>query len=902
MTRSRLSIPGLLSRHLGSSVAASVLVAVLIAAAVLAVALAPRALARLGTAELRHELSGQSPALLDLTGLGTLGIPTGLPSDASLDEIVGTSDSAIRAIHDQLPQPLQSHAGPVQWVVSTKGDDGILPVQLPLKLSMALAVDLDWKSRITFVDGAAPAAWTGTEFVEPQSDGTPTEQPPIPIAISSDAAKVLQLKVGDTIGYNPANAVVSGIYDLADPDDAFWVHQVNLGRITFETKQGEPTTAHLTAFVDPGTLSGLPSTFQIGALRAYLEIDPSRMDYAEAADLQDQARQLEASQQALPFFGNLHFRSGLADAIGRVVSRVTSASALLALSVSGLLGVLFAVFALGVQSVIQRRRPALALAAARGAGALQLRSAMVLEGLLLSLPGSALAILLAQLLIPVDAGPVGWILPAVVALAPPLLFGVMTSPRRLRDPRGDLQVRSRSRVRWIAEVAVVGLAGVSLFLLARRGLVASSQAVGIDPLLAATPLLLAAAVCVGVLRLYPVPLLAVQRALRKRRGPTGPLGAARAIRDPALGFAASLALVVGISIVVFSTGMATTIRAGLVQGAQDAIGADVQVKAQVLDASVLDGIRAADGVANAVAVPQLTGVVLNVDSDETQVEVVMTDTATMHVIRPDLPDLSQKRDGSIPILVSSDWSDRLPGGRLTLGGAKAENAGVIRETAVPGATRHFVYLDASFASEIGASEAQADRAFVQLKPGASPAPVAAQLDTLVTAAQPEQYRGLVDVLTSEALLAQVRSSPTVSSIELALLLAAVASLLLTMLTVILASVAAATARNRTVGVLRILGMSPRQLRGIQAWELGPVAITAVVVGTILGLVLPVIVTSVLDLRPFVGGELQPGPSIDPLWVLGAVGAFVLVVVLAGIVAAALGRRFAPAGTLKMGEG
>ncbi|MCU1416005.1 MAG: FtsX-like permease family protein, partial [Schumannella sp.] len=142
----------------------------------------------------------------------------------------------------------------------------------------------------------------------------------------------------------------------------------------------------------------------------------------------------------------------------------------------------------------------------------------------------------------------------------------------------------------------------------------------------------------------------------------------------------------------------------------------------------------------------------------------------------------------------------------------------------------------------------------------------------------------------------------VASMEFALLLAAAASLLLTMLTVILGSVAAATSRNRLIGVLRILGMSPRQLRAVQAWELGPVAITAMVVGTALGLALPLIVTNALDLRPFVGGQLQPGPAIEPLWVLAAVGSFGIVVVLAGVVAAALGRRFAPAGTLKMGEG
>ena len=171
--------------------------------------------------------------------------------------------------------------------------------------------------------------------------------------------------------------------------------------------------------------------------------------------------------------------------------------------------------------------------------------------------------------VPGRVGIEAWVLPAAVALAPPVLFATMTSGRDLRAPRSDLRLRARSRSRWIAEVAVVGLAALSLFLLARRGLVESSDSVGIDPLLAATPLLLAAAVCIGVLRLYPLPLLGVQRGLRRRRGAAGVLGAARAIRDPSLGFAAALALVVGITIVVFSTVMSTTLRSGLEQAAQD---------------------------------------------------------------------------------------------------------------------------------------------------------------------------------------------------------------------------------------------------------------------------------------------------------------------------------------------
>jgi putative ABC transport system permease protein len=901
--RSRLSTAGLLLRHLRSGVGASLLVALLIAASVLAVALAPRALSRLGTAELRHELGQESPALLDLTGIGRIGIAAGLPASASLDDVVGETDRRIAEIRERLPRPLRTHLGPVNWVATTTKADGILPVTLPLKLSMKLGADLRWRDRVRFTDGEPPAPWTGDESAPTVPGEAPAAPPSIPAAISADAAKQLHLKVGDLIGYSPAPVLVTGIYEPVNPDDAYWVHQVNLTRVTFETEQGELTTAHIIVYVDPLSMRGLTTDFQTGQLSAYLEVDPTGMSYSEAAALQEQVHQMQASQIELPMFGSLNFRSGLPDAIDRVVARVTSASALLALSVSGLLGVLLAVFALGVQSVIARRRPALALAAARGAGAVVLRGAMVLEGLLVSLPGAALAVVVAAVLLPGDPGPVGWILPAAIAVAPAALFGVMTSPRQLREPRSDLQVRSRSRVRWIIEVAVAGLAVLSLILLGRRGLVASSAAVGVDPLLAATPLLLAAAVCAGVLRLYPAPLRLLQRVFRRRSGPAGLLGAARAIRDPALGFAASLALVVGISVVVFTTVMSSTVRIGLVQGSVDTVGADARITAQRLDETVLAQVRRVEGVTAAVAVPMVTGVEVGIDSDTTQVLAVLTDTAAMHEIRPDLPDLSARdADGAVPVLVSTDWADHITGARLSVGGKPLLERGTIGQNALPGATRHFVYLDSSFASDLGIPVDGAERAFLGLSPDTDPAEVASEVDDVVTAAQPPQYRGLVDVVTARQLLDDIRSSPTVAAIEAALLIAAAASLALTMLTVVLASVAAAAARNRLVGVLRILGMSPRQLRAIQAWELGPVAITAVVAGTALGLVLPLIVTSALDLRPFVGGDTQPPAAIEPLWVLGAVGAFALVVLVAGVIAGILGRRFAPAGTLKMGEG
>ncbi len=896
MTGSRLSTPGLLGRHFRFGITGSLLVALLIAGAVFVVALAPRALAQVATAELRHDLSEASPALVDITGTGRIGIVEGI-TDPTLDDITGATDTAIDGLADRIFRPLGDHVTGADWVVRTAVNTGVLSTPRPYVLVLSLAVDLEWEPRVRFIEGAAPAPWQGSENEVVPPEGAE----PIEIALSAEAADRLSLSVGDRLGYTPADVVISGIYEPADPDDEYWVLQNDLVAPVLDSQPGEVTKLRTSAFIAPESIVGLQSAMAFGKLSAWITIDPSGFDYADAAELQSQSRRIVAEQTTLPDYGELSFRSGLINAIDTVVQRVTATSALLALSVSGMIGVLLAVFTLGVQSVIARRRPALALAAARGAGSLQLRGAMLLEGLLLSLPGAALAIGAAALLIPVQVDGSAWALPVLIALAPPVLFAVLTSPRELRSTRGDVQVRSRSRARGTAELAVVGLAAVALFLLARRGLVASSDAVGVDPLLAATPLLLAAAVCVGVLRLYPIPLLAVQRRLRRRRGAAGVLGAARAVRAPALGFAAALALIVGISVVVFSVVMATTIASALDESAREQVNADVRVSAERLDPFVVHEIEGVPGVEAVTAISVVSQVPFLAASDDSTVFVVVADTRSLHEVRPDIPVLDSRVDDRIPLLVSADWSSRVATDELTIGDQPALRVGVVPADSLPGVTRRWVLVDSTFADQLDLGAAAKD-ALISVDPDASASAVAAGVREAVVPTQPERFRTLVTVSDVETRLAEIRASPIVASLESALLLAAATSLLLTMLTVALSSVAAATARNRIIGVLRILGMSPRQLRVLQAWELGPVAIVALVVGTVLGFALTLIVTNALDLRPFVGGRSSPPIAIEPLWIAGAVGAFALVVVLAGIVAAALGRRFAPAGTLKMGEG
>lgn len=889
---SPLGTGALFRRHLRSGIGASVLVAVIVAASVFAVALAPRALERLGTAELRSEFGAQSPAVFDLTGTGSLGLVEGIP-DPSLDTLIGATDAAIAKLDDRLPSPLRDGASEAPWLVRTKSGEGDLPRPTTLASVLKLAIDLRWEERITFVEGAAPTPWTGDE-----DDEELAELPPIEIALSRSAADLMGIGVGDVIGYRPADLLVAGIYDLVDPDDPYWVHASDVAQGLMDLETGKPPTVRATAYVDPETLIGLQSAFAFGDLAAWIPLDPLAYEYGDIALLSTQAREAAASPAALPNFGALSFRSGITDVIETVIGRVTSTSALLALTTSGLLGLLLAVFALAMQIVIRRRRTALALASARGAGAGQLRGAMFLEGFLIAVPAFA-AIAAAAIVLPAPVGPEAWVVPIAVALSPAILAAVLTTPRVLAEARTDLRVRSRSRVRWVAEVGVVLLAGVAVFLLARRGLVPASAVVGIDPLLAAAPVLLAAASCVLALRLYPVPLRALQRAQRRRTGPTGLVGAARAIRDPALGFVSALAMVIGIFVVVFSAITFSTVERGLVQGARDDVGADVQIQAHDLPETLVGDLTAMDGVRAAVTLTTVSGIGFSDEDGSTEVNVLLADTAALHQVRPDIPVLTRGDDGRMGILVSSDWASRVSGTELHVGNSLASPAGVIAVDALPGISRHWVLVDASEATGVGIDGQVATRILLALDPEA-PATID-EIRDVVVATQPDSFKKGVRVTDAASRLAEVQAAPVVAGLRLALVVTAVASLLLTLLTVVLASVAAAAARNRMVGVLRILGVDGRQIRALVAWELAPVAAMAVLVGAALGLSVPFLVTSVLDLRVFVGGTTQPSPAIEPLWVAGAVGIFIAVVVIAGLLASALGRRFAPAGALKMGE-
>lgn len=878
----------LVARHLRAGGAGSVLVALLVGVAVLLAALAPRALALVGTAETRAQVADASPLLVDLNGSGRVGFRPTTPT-GGLDNLLGGMDDAIARLLDVREPPLTEVTGSPDWAAHLFADDATPDGPRRFRLVVDLVLDLDAAERVTLVDGGSPAPW------RPDLD----PEAPIEVTVSDGLAEAADLAVGDVLGYRPAPLRIVGIYQPADPDAVYWQHQSSLRAPTVAAEPGVLPTIRASVYLAPESALALQDEFQNGRLDVWVPILPDRLRFDTADELATQVRALTATDTFLPDGGSIEFRSGLPDALSRVDERMTAVSALLALSLSGLVGVLLAVIALGIRSVVARRSPALGLLAARGAGTLQVRGLMALEGLVTLAPVGGAALVVSALVLPGDPGPVGWALPVALVVVPLVLCAALASPRGLRPPRRDLRLRGASRARFVVEVATIGLAGVALWLLDRRGLVAAATVAGVDPLLSATPLLLALAVCVIALRLYPLPLLALQRLLRPRSGAVGVVGSARAVRDPALGFAAALALIVGVAIVVFSTIFVTTVRTGLDRGAREAVGADLQVQAFAFDAETVAAAQAVDGVAEAVPLVRAAGVPYTDGGAEADATIVVADTAALHRLRPDLPQLATG-GGGVAVLVSEDWTDPVRADEPRLGDADLDVVGTVPPTALPGVARHWMLVDAADVDRLGVALPDAQRLLVGLSPGADPATVAQALDEAVTAAQPQSVRGLVVVQDIAAALADARS-PAIAAVETALLVAAAVALALTVLAIALATVSVAAARNRLLGVLRILGMSTRQLRGVLAWELGPLAITAALVGTALGFALAAIVTAVLDLRPFVGGLAQPGPVVDPVAIAVALLVFTVTVVAAGAIAVLLGRRLAPAGAVKIGD-
>ncbi|MFK5688502.1 FtsX-like permease family protein [Ornithinimicrobium sp. LYQ92] len=901
--------------------------ALLVGVVALLLTAVPRGLVDIQSRQLTQELGSLSAAQRDLRGdwqrsvtygsTEQLAAVTGAGDDQGVPDVWQVLREGAEEVRQEQPEPLRSTLGPAQFLLRLSTD---LVYEPPVEsgyyqATVSLAVDPDLTEHVELVEGDWPELVVAEPVAGPRQEDRPADDP-VPVVLLAESADELMLEVGEEFG---ADLVLAGTYAPRDPEDPRWQHVDNgatFGTL-FDPNQGESGLA--TAFLSPQNRG---STGQPAAvlMRLWYPVD--------AAAITGSTGQVEAlAAQVNGFLAQQHtlagpeqmvdspapqvplFTTGITEALDRVVSQQRASTSLLAVVAAGPLGVALAVAALGARLVVHRRRSTLALTLARGAAPGQLRRLIALEGLLVGVPAALAGHLVATLLVPGPTPWWQWLVTGAVALVPAGALAASVEDASLLQQRSDLSGRSGSRWRWVVEVAVVALAAVATWRLLDRGAggdggggadAGDGGASGVDLLAAGTPVLLALAACVLALRLYPVPLAGLTGLLRRRPTLTPFLGAARALRDPAGGLVPALAVVLGTTIALVSAVLLATVTRGASIAAWEENGAAVRLNGPVLTQELRDELSAVDGV------QAVGGVVdhgftedLVVDGERTPVRIWITE-----------PGIEQVYAGS-PLVQGPPpefyGSGGIPG-VMTLRGADvpagAEQVSVSRI----GDVRVLGHLDELPGIQLPGAAVLIDGEAWEATGGTVPRPtttllgVAEDADAQAVAGRVRQVVGEGGVVTTaQTRLDAFEGSPVTTGLRQLFVGATVVSGLLTVLAVMMVQLMGSGARTRLLATLRTLGLAPRQTRALTAWELAPLLVTSVVVGTALGLGVPWLLLRGLDLTGLTGGTRQPDLYLD-LPLLGLVlGGVTLTVLIAVTVSAWLAGRTNLAQALRVGE-
>ncbi|MBN9193170.1 FtsX-like permease family protein [Microbacterium sp.] len=898
------SAPRLLLRTVRADAAVSLLVAVLTLLVAVVAGAVPRAVAELSRADLRFAAEGLSAPLRDVKGvLSSFPIgadPAGPQTDDAVKNVYGRLDAALSAAREKQRQPLRGVLQDPRYVVrmadSTPAEapSGVTP---PGTLKLRAAADPGYLTHLRITKGDAPKRWSLPTGSPGQEAGlAATDDAPIEMILSEDTARTMRLSVGDLVRTQALGTVrISGLFAPRDPGGDYWSSTPSTIRADLFDDGNNPPVFTGIGYVEPATVAAFEQAGVNLTTTMWYPIAADAVTTDNARALAADLRGINQNQLSIPsdipgVTALVSLQSQLDRAIDTSLARVAATVSLLSICVSGPIGVVLAVFALGVRAVIERRSAVLALAAARGASGRQLRGTAAVEGLVLGLPAAAIGAVVAALAVPVPAGAAAWLVPLLIGLVPPVLFAVLGGRRSFRTARRDLSARARGGIRLAASVLMIAVAALAAFLLIRRGRL---ETPGFDLLLALTPLLLALAASVVVLWILPPALQAVAALTRRGSGLVAFVGTARALRDPALGVAAALAVVVGMSVAVFSSVVLSTVDGGSRAQAEHTVGADVRASGTIFTAAQQRRIAATEGVAGVAPIAEAGHLSLGLNGVTDDTTVLLTDAKSLHAQRAAVPaDLGRKVDGRVPVVISRDLAQGRPvGADLRLGLVEVRVVGILPTDSALGPPDAWVLVDRAFTTDVGQGSFTPATLLIDLRSGADPAAVASAVRTTAPDA-------IVDDVAAE--LAAVQAAPTASGLRATLIGGAVAGALLAAIAVFAGSVTASPSRNRVIGMLRTMGMSTRASLALVAWEIVPIVGAGVVVGTLLGLAMPALVVATTDLAPFTGVEGTLPIRPDPAQLAVVLVGFLVVTGIATIVAVLAARRASPAATVKMG--
>jgi putative ABC transport system permease protein len=818
------------------------------------------------------------------------GAEPAVPPEPRWDEFL---DGMVR-LRDDLPQPLRDVVGDPSFAVSSRETrtepvpgSGIQVPQVVMRASVRMTQDL------RLVEGGWPVATPVlTGFNGPEGDE------PVQVVLSRPAAETLGWELGGTYAVDvwkfPPLRVV-GLTEPVDPDASTWYHQPFGRDAQVGTTPDGATIATAAVYVDPAMIGSL--AFREPRTELWYPVVVEGVESDDVAALADQVRGLtHETFEVLP--GDpvtLQARTSLSDVLDELLRDRVTTDAILAVLVVGPLGALGAVMVLAARLVVERRRSALAVLLARGATATRLRLLVATEGLAVGLPAAVVGVLLGLLVRPgaVTGTQVLWA--AAAALAPAVAAAAATVPRSLRGGRRDLATGQSRGWRRTAELAVIGVAALAVVLLARRGVVGGAGDGGVDPLLAATPLLVAAAAALVAVRVVPLLARGLERLLSRRRDLVPFLGAARATRAPAGGVVPALALVLAVSVGASSAVLLSTVDAGVARQAHLRLGADLRVSGPALSAEDVVALRQVSEVAGVATTARVTetGRLTWPDGRTRTVQVLAVDGAALATVQERVPDAPSDvaalarpaAGGALPILAL-----RVPDVAAGTQGLVLDLQDETADVVVAGATDRVpgvsdapatIVLDAGVLAGPLDMATEPHTALVALDDGADPARVIAALRAVVPQATVDDRTTVAAALLDAP---AARGVATGARVSVALAGALVA------LTVTLTLVLGAPDRERLLAVLRSMGLRRAETRGLVAWEVAPWALGALVVGALVGAGVPALLRARMDLTALTGDGPQPALAVDPVLVVAGVVGFVVTVVAGAGLAALAGRR------------
>lgn len=822
---------------------------------------APRATADAAGVELRQAIADVRGAQRDVVSQSTAQLVPGAGEAPGLEPeeaaVYGALDEQLRAVVAAAPADLRERLGEVDYV----GRSAPLQADAPDPSADArrgnarVAFDPRILDRVELVDGAAPVFDPDAPMVTDPVMGSLLF--PVQVMMSARSAEDLDWGIGQrrTVGTTFANYEfeLTGVFEADDPDAPVWQHIPSVLRAEVYDDGNTTPTATATVFVAPEAFAALPELAQGTRLTTWMSFDATGLTIDDAPEVAIDLRRFTNQREKIPALAGatLKFDSATLDAIERVLDRSQATSALLVLVGSGPLGVAGAVLGLAAQGAVTARRPALALAAARGASPGALRRALALEGALVGIPAAAIGATLALLLTPGPLDPTMLVVAAIVGLAPAAVFAARASFPLRRSVRNDLGASTRGRLRLALDLVVSGLAGLSTVLLLLGG--GTTPEGRVDWLAVVAPLLLATAGALLGERLLPAP--AGASLARAAAGPRLPgfLGLARAVRDPS-GSIAGLALVVAIAIAVGSSVLLTTLDRGTATAAAAALGGDVRADGPPLTPDDVDALAELPGVAAVGGVEPIGSVTFSDGPERLQVPAYVVDGAAFAALQPDFPSGLDAGEEPIPFVGSPALVADIAGDENTIEGVDARLIGSAGSAAGIG-DGMWLLVDRSASEIIGAGLYVPRSVVVGLAPGADSAAVADEFAAALPGAR---------VTTLDDRIAQQRATPIPGTLRAGLAVAILIAALLAV-TAILMSARLAAARRVTLSrSLHRLGADRRTIVTTFVVEALPALVASLVIGGALGAAIPFLVVTAVDLAPIVGGIEPPALAADPL--------------------------------------